>query len=75
MFESTVYPGATNKVCIPIIEKFSKTKWKKDFYVGYSPERTNVGDKSKSLRKVTKLISGDTNKTLKKIKNFIFDHY
>ena len=68
MFESTVYPGATNKVCIPIIEKFSKTKWKKDFYVGYSPERTNVGDKSKSLRKVTKLISGDTNKTLKKIK-------
>ena len=40
----------------------------KRFYVGYSPERTNVGDKSKSLRKVTKLISGDTNKTLKKIK-------
>ena len=68
VFESTVYPGATNKVCIPIIEKFSKTKWKKDFYVGYSPERTNVGDKSKSLRKVTKLISGDTNQTLKKIK-------
>ena len=52
-------------------EKFSKTKWKKDFYVGYSPERTNVGDKSKSLRKVTKLISGDTNQTLKKLKFYI----
>src|SRR6185295_672214 len=45
VFESTVYPGATEEVCIPLIEKHSGLKWKKDFFVGYSPERINPGDK------------------------------
>jgi len=67
IFESTVYPGATNEVCIPIIEKISNKIWKKDFFIGYSPERTNVGDKSKGLKNVTKLISADCKSTLRLI--------
>ncbi|MEP7117179.1 MAG: nucleotide sugar dehydrogenase, partial [Acidobacteriota bacterium] len=45
VFESTVYPGATEEICIPIIERHSGLTWKKDFFVGYSPERINPGDK------------------------------
>ncbi|HLF22874.1 MAG TPA: NAD(P)-binding domain-containing protein, partial [Burkholderiales bacterium] len=45
VYESTVYPGATEEVCIPVLEKYSGKKWKKDFFVGYSPERINPGDK------------------------------
>ena len=44
VFESTVYPGATEEVCVPIIEKYSGLRWKRDFFVGYSPDRINPGD-------------------------------
>ena len=49
VFESTVYPGATEVVCIPELERLSGKKWKKDFFVGYSPERINPGDKARTL--------------------------
>jgi UDP-N-acetyl-D-galactosamine dehydrogenase len=64
VFESTVYPGATEEVCIPIIEKHSGMKWKQDFFVGYSPERINPGDKEHTLTTITKVVSGDCDKTL-----------
>ena len=64
VFESTVYPGATEEVCIPIIEKESGLKWKQDFFVGYSPERINPGDKLHTLTTITKVVSGDTPQTL-----------
>ncbi|MDP4299862.1 nucleotide sugar dehydrogenase [Leptothrix discophora] len=64
VFESTVYPGATEEVCIPIIEKLSGLTWKKDFFVGYSPERINPGDKERTVTKITKVVSGDTPETL-----------
>jgi UDP-N-acetyl-D-glucosamine/UDP-N-acetyl-D-galactosamine dehydrogenase len=64
VFESTVYPGATEEVCIPIIEKHSGMRWKRDFFVGYSPERINPGDKERTLTKITKVVSGDTPQTL-----------
>jgi UDP-N-acetyl-D-glucosamine/UDP-N-acetyl-D-galactosamine dehydrogenase len=67
VFESTVYPGATEEVCIPIIEKFSGMTWKKDFFVGYSPERINPGDKERTVTKITKVVSGDTPATLDKV--------
>ena len=64
VFESTVYPGATEEVCIPVIEKHSGKVWKKDFFVGYSPERINPGDKEHSLVRITKVVAGDTPQTL-----------
>ena len=67
VFESTVYPGATEEVCIPIIEKHSGLKWKQDFFVGYSPERINPGDKERTVTKITKVVSGDTPATLDKV--------
>ncbi len=57
IFESTVYPGITNDFCIPIIEKFSKLKEGKDFFVGYSPERVNPGDKKHNLKKINKIFA------------------
>lgn len=66
-YESTVYPGATEEVCIPILEKHSGLKWKKDFHVGYSPERINPGDKEHSLTTIVKIVSGDDADTLEKI--------
>ena len=65
VYESTVYPGATEEVCIPILEKFSGLKWKQDFNVGYSPERINPGDKERTVTKIMKVVSGDTAETLK----------
>ncbi|BBI30180.1 nucleotide sugar dehydrogenase [Acanthamoeba castellanii medusavirus] len=65
VYESTVYPGATEEVCIPVLEKFSGMKWKQDFNVGYSPERINPGDKERTVTKVTKVVAGDTPETLK----------
>ena len=62
VYESTVYPGATEEVCIPIIEKVSGLKYNQDFYVGYSPERINPGDKVNTLTKITKITSGSTPK-------------
>ena len=55
VYESTVYPGLTEEFCIPILEKNSKLKINKDFFVGYSPERINVGDKKHTLTTIKKL--------------------
>jgi UDP-N-acetyl-D-galactosamine dehydrogenase len=67
VFESTVYPGATEEVCIPVIERHSGMQWKKDFFVGYSPERINPGDKQRTLTKITKVVAGDTPETLARV--------
>ncbi len=67
VYESTVYPGATEEVCIPILEKQSGLKWKQDFWVGYSPERINPGDKERTVTKIVKVVSGDTPATLDKV--------
>jgi UDP-N-acetyl-D-glucosamine/UDP-N-acetyl-D-galactosamine dehydrogenase len=64
VFESTVYPGATEEVCIPELERASGMKWKEGFFVGYSPERINPGDKEHTITKITKVVSGDTPETL-----------
>ncbi|MEY8689995.1 MAG: nucleotide sugar dehydrogenase, partial [Leptothrix sp. (in: b-proteobacteria)] len=64
VYESTVYPGATEEVCIPILERESGLKWKVDFNVGYSPERINPGDKVHTLTNIVKVVSGDTPATL-----------
>jgi UDP-N-acetyl-D-galactosamine dehydrogenase len=64
VYESTVYPGATEEVCIPVLERESGMVWKKDFFVGYSPERINPGDKEHTLTKILKIVSGDTPETL-----------
>lgn len=67
VYESTVYPGATEEVCIPILEKVSGLKWKQDFFVGYSPERINPGDREHTLTRVVKVVAGDMPTTLEKI--------
>lgn len=67
VFESTVYPGATEDVCIPVLERESGLSWKQDFFVGYSPERINPGDKEHTLTKILKIVSGDTPETLDKV--------
>jgi len=67
VYESTVYPGATEEICIPVLEKHSGMKWKTDFNVGYSPERINPGDKERTLTKITKVVSGDTPETLERV--------
>ena len=67
IYESTVYPGVTENFCVPILEKYSGLKWKKDFFVGYTPERINPGDKKHTLKKIIKVVSGDTKKTLQLI--------
>ena len=64
VFESTVYPGATEEVCIPLLEKHSAMSWKQDFNVGYSPERVNPGDKLRTITKIKKVVSGDVENTL-----------
>jgi UDP-N-acetyl-D-glucosamine/UDP-N-acetyl-D-galactosamine dehydrogenase len=68
VYESTVYPGATEEICIPILERASGLKWKQDFFVGYSPERINPGDKERTVTKITKVVSGDTAETLETVK-------
>ena len=67
VYESTVYPGATEEDCVPVLERVSGLKWKKDFNVGYSPERINPGDKEHTLEKVVKIVSGDTPESTKVI--------
>lgn len=67
VYESTVYPGATEEVCIPILEKNSGMKWMQDFHVGYSPERVNPGDKERTITKIVKVVSGDDAATLEKV--------
>ncbi len=65
VFESTVYPGATEEMCVPIIERHSGLKWKSDFFVGYSPERINPGDKEHTLTRIRKVVSADTPESLR----------
>lgn len=60
IYESTVYPGCTEEVCVPILERFSGLKFNQDFYCGYSPERINPGDKVNTLTKIKKITSGST---------------
>jgi len=60
IYESTVYPGATEEVCVPVLEKFSGKTFNRDFYCGYSPERINPGDKVNTLTKIKKITSGST---------------
>ena len=67
VYESTVYPGVTEEVCVPILEEFSGLKFNSDFFVGYSPERINPGDKEHTVTKIKKVVSGSTKETLKKI--------
>ena len=64
VYESTVYPGATEEVCIPILEKHSSLRWKEDFHVGYSPERINPGDREHTLTRILKVVAGDDAPTL-----------
>lgn len=64
VYESTVYPGATEEVCVPELESASGFTWKKDFSVGYSPERINPGDPEHTLATITKVVSADNDETL-----------
>ena len=64
VYESTVCPGVTEEFCVPILGEVSHLKWKKDFNVGYSPERVNPGDKNHTIDKIKKVVSGDTPETL-----------
>jgi UDP-N-acetyl-D-glucosamine/UDP-N-acetyl-D-galactosamine dehydrogenase len=67
VYESTVYPGATEDSCIPVLERESGMKWLQDFHVGYSPERVNPGDKERTITKITKVVSGDDAETLSQV--------
>lgn len=69
IFESTFYPGATEEICIPIIEKPKRKIWKKDFNVGYSPERVNPGDRHHSVKTIAKIISADSELALQKVRS------
>ncbi|MDT1823351.1 Vi polysaccharide biosynthesis UDP-N-acetylglucosamine C-6 dehydrogenase TviB, partial [Acinetobacter baumannii] len=60
VYESTVYPGATEEVCIPVLEKVSGLKFNQDFFAGYSPERINPGDKQHRVTNILKITSGST---------------
>jgi UDP-N-acetyl-D-galactosamine dehydrogenase len=64
IFESTVYPGATEEVCVPVLEQKSQLKFNSEFFVGYSPERINPGDKEHRLPTIKKVVSGSNDKTL-----------
>ncbi len=67
IYESTVYPGATEEICVPELEKVSGLKFNKDFYCGYSPERINPGDKEHTVTKILKITSGSTPQIAKKV--------
>jgi len=69
IYESTVYPGATEEVCVPILEKASGMKYGVDFSVGYSPERINPGDKENTFKKITKVVSGQNDHVLEIVAN------
>jgi UDP-N-acetyl-D-galactosamine dehydrogenase len=69
IYESTVYPGATEEICVPILEQFSGLEFNKDFFCGYSPERINPGDKTHRLTMIKKVTSGSTPDTAEKVDN------
>jgi len=70
IYESTVYPGATEEDCVPVLESVSGLKYNKDFYVGYSPERINPGDKEHTVEKILKVTSGSTPEVGEKVNDF-----
>ena len=65
IYESTVFPGCTEEVCVPILERVSKLTYNRDFFCGYSPERINPGDKERTITKITKITSGSDPKSAK----------
>jgi len=67
IYESTVYPGATEEICVPILERCSGMRWRQDFHIGYSPERINPGDREHCFSKILKIVSGDDAETLEKV--------
>lgn len=67
VYESTVYPGATEEVCIPVLEQASGLTWQRDFFVGYSPERINPGDQQHTLVNTVKVVAGDCPETLARV--------
>jgi len=67
IYESTVYPGATEEVCVPVLERESGLAWGRDFHVGYSPERINPGDREHTLTKIIKVVAGDDAATLDRV--------
>jgi UDP-N-acetyl-D-galactosamine dehydrogenase len=67
VYESTVYPGATEEVCVPLLEAASGLRWRDDFTVGFSPERINPGDKTHTLTSIVKVVSGDGPDSLQRI--------
>lgn len=67
IYESTVYPGCTEEECVPVLEKYSELKFNKDFFIGYSPERINPGDKVNTLTSVKKVTSGSTEDIAEKV--------
>ena len=69
VFESTVFPGFTKDIAVPILEKFSTLTYNQDFFCGYSPERINPGDRKHTVKNIVKVISGSNKKTLNKIKS------
>jgi len=73
IYESTTYPGCTEEVCIPLLEKNSNLKYQKDFFVAYSPERVNPGDKINTLKNITKIIGANDTQTLGKVKK-LYQH-
>ena len=64
IYESTVYPGATEEICIPVIDRFSGFRWKQDFHVGCSPERINTDVREQTLTRIAKVVSGEDAETL-----------
>ncbi len=73
IYESTVFPGCTEEYCVPVLEKFSKLKFKEDFHCGYSPERINPGDKIHTISKIKKIVSASNKKTLNIINNLYLE--
>lgn len=69
IYESTVFPGCTEEECVPVLEKYSGLKYNEDFFVGYSPERINPGDKVNTLTSVKKVTSGSTEKVAEEVDN------
>jgi UDP-N-acetyl-D-galactosamine dehydrogenase len=67
IYESTVYPGATEEICVPILESESGKRWKHDFHVAYSPERVNPGDRERTLTRISKLVAADDAETLERV--------
>lgn len=67
IYESTVYPGCTEEVCVPVLEMFSKLAYNKDFFVGYSPERINPGDKTRPITSIQKITSGSSLRCAQKV--------